>query len=89
MEKDASLLVEETELGGRRLKGAGRYVLFGLGVAWSLFQLWATELGTLDPVRLRAVHLAFALPWLFWPIREDGDPGIGFPSWTGSWPFWE
>ena len=34
-------------------------------MAWSLFQLWATELGTLDPIRLRAVHLAFALALAF------------------------
>ncbi len=61
MDKDAALLVEESELGGRRPKGWARFLLFGLGVAWSLFQLWATELGTLDPLRLRAVHLAFAL----------------------------
>ncbi len=61
----ASLLVEESELGGRRPKGGSRYFLFGLGVIWSLFQLWAIELGTLDPMRLRAVHLAFALALAF------------------------
>ena len=65
MDKDAALLVEESELGGRRPKGWSRHLLFGLGVAWSLFQLWATELGTLDPLRLRAVHLAFALALAF------------------------
>ncbi|GLV49027.1 C4-dicarboxylate ABC transporter [Thermus sp. LT1-2-5] len=62
---DANLLVEESELGGRRPKGSGRFLLLGLGVAWSLFQLWATEVGTLDPLRLRAVHLAFALALAF------------------------
>ncbi|BDG28656.1 TRAP transporter permease [Thermus thermophilus] len=65
MDKDAALLVEESELGGRRPKGWARFLLFGLGVAWSLFQLWATEAGTLDPIRLRAVHLAFALALAF------------------------
>ncbi|WP_135256214.1 TRAP transporter permease [Thermus caldilimi] len=84
MEKDASLLVEETELGGRRLKGAGRYVLFGLGVAWSLFQLWATELGTLDPMRLRAVHLAFALALAFlaYPGRRGPRERIPLLDWS-------
>lgn len=83
MEKDASLLVEETELGGRRPKGAGRYVLFGLGVAWSLFQLWATELGTLDPMRLRAVHLAFALALAFlaYPGRRGPRERIPLLDW--------
>ncbi|RTI48697.1 C4-dicarboxylate ABC transporter [Thermus scotoductus] len=83
MEKDASLLVEETELGGRKPKGASRYLLFGLGVVWSLFQLWATELGTLDPVRLRAVHLAFALALAFlaYPGRRGPRDRIPFLDW--------
>ncbi|RTI14175.1 TRAP transporter permease [Thermus scotoductus] len=83
MEKDASLLMEETELGGRKPKGASRYLLFGLGVVWSLFQLWATELGTLDPVRLRAVHLAFALALAFlaYPGRRGPRDRIPFLDW--------
>jgi TRAP-type uncharacterized transport system fused permease subunit len=79
MEKDASLLLEESELGGRRPKGWARHVLFALAVAWSLFQLWATEVGTLDPIRLRAIHLASPWPWPFWPTQEGGAPGTGFP----------
>ncbi len=63
--KDPFALVEETELGGRRPKGLSRYALFLLAVVWSLFQLWATQAGTLDPIRLRAVHLAFALALAF------------------------
>ncbi|WP_105317575.1 TRAP transporter permease [Thermus tenuipuniceus] len=83
MEKDASLLVEESELGGRKPKGAGRYLLFGLGVIWSLFQLWATELGTLDPMRLRAVHLAFALALAFlaYPGRRGPRERIPLLDW--------
>ncbi len=83
MDKDAALLVEESELGGRRPKGWARYLLFGLGVAWSLFQLWATELGTLDPLRLRAVHLAFALSLAFlaYPGRRGPREGIPLLDW--------
>ncbi|MFN4231515.1 TRAP transporter permease [Thermus sp.] len=83
MEKDASLLVEETELGGRRPKGAARYLVFGLGLVWSLFQLWATELGTLDPMRLRAVHLAFALALAFlaYPGRRGPRDRIPLLDW--------
>ncbi|WP_298630174.1 TRAP transporter permease [uncultured Thermus sp.] len=80
----ASLLVEESELGGRRPKGGSRYLLFGLGVIWSLFQLWATELGTLDPIRLRAVHLAFALALAFlaYPGRRGPRDRIPLLDWV-------
>ncbi|WP_243026728.1 TRAP transporter permease [Thermus albus] len=81
---NASLLVEESELGGRRPKGGSRYLLFGLGVIWSLFQLWATELGTLDPMRLRAVHLAFALALAFlaYPGRRGPRDRIPLLDWV-------
>ncbi|GAA6744753.1 TRAP transporter permease [Thermus brockianus] len=81
---DANLLVEESELGGRRPKGASRLLLLGLGVAWSLFQLWATEVGTLDPMRLRAVHLAFALALAFlaYPGRRGPKERIPLLDWA-------
>ncbi|WP_114313458.1 TRAP transporter permease [Thermus caldifontis] len=84
MDKDVSLLVEETEQGGRRPKGVARYLVFGLGVVWSLFQLWATEVGTLDPLRLRAVHLAFALALAFlaYPGRRGPRDRIPFLDWA-------
>ncbi|MGC8904404.1 TRAP transporter permease [Thermus sp.] len=83
MDKDAALLVEESELGGRRPKGWPRFLLFGLGVAWSLFQLWATEMGTLDPIRLRAVHLAFALALAFlaYPARRGPRERVPLLDW--------
>ncbi|MCS6867358.1 MAG: TRAP transporter permease [Thermus sp.] len=84
MEKDASLLLEESELGGRKPTGLSRYLLFGLGVVWSLFQLWATELGTLDPLRLRAVHLAFALALAFlaYPGRRGPRERVPLLDWA-------
>jgi len=84
MDKDAALRVEESELGGRRPKGWARYFLFGLGVAWSLFQLWATEAGTLDPIRQRAVHLAFALALAFlaYPGRRGPKDRVPLLDWA-------
>ncbi len=84
MERNASLLVEESELGGRKPKGLSRHLLFLLGVVWSLFQLWATELGTLDPMRLRAVHLAFALALAFlaYPGRRGPKDRIPLLDWA-------
>ncbi|AFV75900.1 TRAP transporter, 4TM/12TM fusion protein [Thermus oshimai JL-2] len=79
------LAVEESELGGRRPKSPwARGALFGLGVLWSLFQLWATELGTLDPLRLRAVHLAFALALAFlaYPGRRGPKDRIPLLDWA-------
>ncbi|KGQ20987.2 TRAP transporter permease [Thermus filiformis] len=75
MEKDVFAIAEESELGGRRPRGRARYLLFGLAVAWSLFQLWATYAGTLDPFRLRAIHLGFALALAFlaYPGRGPRD----------------
>jgi TRAP transporter 4TM/12TM fusion protein len=84
MEKDASLLLEESELGGRRPKGWARRVLFALAVAWSLFQLWATEVGTLDPIRLRAIHLGFALALAFlaYPGRRGPRDRVPLGDWV-------
>jgi TRAP transporter 4TM/12TM fusion protein len=84
MEKDASLLLEESELGGRRPKGWARHVLFALAVAWSLFQLWATEVGTLDPIRLRAIHLGFALALAFlaYPGRRGPRDRVPLGDWV-------
>ncbi|MGQ9753569.1 MAG: TRAP transporter permease [Thermaceae bacterium] len=59
------LLIEESELGGRRPKGFARWLLGGIAISWSIFQIFVTYLGTLDPFRLRALHLAFALALAF------------------------
>ncbi|BAW00586.1 TRAP transporter, 4TM/12TM fusion protein [Thermus thermophilus] len=84
MAQDASLLVEESELGGRKPRGLARYLLVALGVAWSLFQLWATEVGTLDPLRLRAVHLAFALALAFlaYPGKRGPKDRVPLSDWV-------
>jgi TRAP transporter 4TM/12TM fusion protein len=56
----------EAESGGRKpgsvFLRAGIYVV---AVAWSAFQLWAIWAGTLNPQRLGAIHLAFALALIF------------------------
>ncbi|TBH21757.1 TRAP transporter permease [Thermus thermamylovorans] len=83
--KNVSLLVEESELGGRKPRGlAARYLLFALGVAWSLFQLWATYTAQLDPIRLRAIHLAFALALAFlaYPGRRGPKDRVPLLDWA-------
>src|SRR5690606_1949695 len=42
-----------------------RWLIVALCVAWSLFQLWAVWAGTLNPQRMGAIHLAFAMAIVF------------------------
>ncbi len=57
--------VQEAELGGRRPTGWSRWVILALAVGWSLFQVWATWVGSLDALFFRAAHLAFAFALVF------------------------
>ncbi|MCS7195556.1 MAG: TRAP transporter permease [Meiothermus sp.] len=61
----AQQMVEEVELGGRRPTGVARWIILGLAVGWSLFQVWATWVGSLDALFFRAAHLAFAFALVF------------------------
>jgi len=61
----AQRLVEETELGGRKPTNWSRWVVLGLAVGWSVFQVWATWVGSLDALFFRATHLAFAFALVF------------------------
>lgn len=63
---DRAQEILEVEVGGRRPTSAVlRWLIFAVGVSWSLFQLWAVWAGTLNPQRLGAIHLAFALALIF------------------------
>jgi TRAP transporter 4TM/12TM fusion protein len=61
-------LVAEADTGGRKLAGFAGKLVFGVAIAWSLFQLWyasplpfALGFGVLNDTEARSVHLAFAL----------------------------
>ena len=58
-------LVEEAELGGRKPTDWSRWLILGLAVGWSVFQVWATWIGSLDQLFFRAAHLAFAFALVF------------------------
>ncbi len=64
-EAKAQELVEETELGGRKPSDWSRWLILGLAVGWSVFQVWATWIGSLDALFFRAAHLAFAFALVF------------------------
>ncbi|BDP41393.1 hypothetical protein DAETH_13620 [Deinococcus aetherius] len=81
-ERRAIEMVEAAETGGRKLFGGQRWLVTALAVAWCLFQMYAAQVGTLDPIVLRATHLAFAfaLGYLVFPFRKTpGKPQVGVP----------
>lgn len=70
--KKAERLVAEAETGGRTPQGIVKWLIFGLAIAWSLFQLAIASFWVLDATRSRAIHLAFAivLTFLVFPFNK-------------------
>lgn len=81
-ERRALEMVEAAETGGRKLFGGQRLLVTLLAIAWCLFQMYAAQVGTLDTLTLRAIHLgfAFALAYLVFPFRKTrGEAQVGVP----------
>lgn len=72
-EQKAIEIMEEVEFGGRKPQNWTRWLIFGLALAWSSFQVYATWVGVLDPLTFRAIHLAFAfaLVFLVFPFNKN------------------
>ena len=75
-------LVADTDGGGRQPRGWVARLIFGLALAWALFQYWyasplpfALGIGILNDTEARAIHLAFAmgLAFMAWPAFK-GSP---------------
>ena len=65
---DLQELVAEADTGGRKPTGITGRLIFGIAVAWSLFQLWYASplpfmlgFGVFNDTEARAFHLGFAL----------------------------
>jgi len=65
---DAQDLVAQVDVGARHPSGFAGKVLFGVPVAWSLFQLWYASplpfllgFGVFNNTEARSIHLAFAI----------------------------
>ncbi len=71
-EIDAEQLMVESEYGGRNPADWQKRLIFGVAVAWSIFQLYASWLGKIDAMVLRSVHLAFAfaIAFLAYPSKN-------------------
>ncbi len=69
---DAEQLMMEVEYGGRNPIAWQKTMIFVVAVAWSIFQLYASWLGKIDAMTLRAIHLAFAfaISFLAYPSKN-------------------
>jgi TRAP transporter 4TM/12TM fusion protein len=84
-------LVAEVDTGGRKPVGVTAKVIFGVALAWALFQTWyasplpfALRFGVLNDTEARAIHLAFALflAFLAWPAgRRSPRDRIPWQDW--------
>lgn len=63
---EAQRIADEAEGGTRHLeKGFGRYLIPGLAIVWSIFQLLISSVILLNSTITRAVHLAFGITLVF------------------------
>ncbi len=78
----AQKLADEEAGIGRRVKGPLRFLIPGIAVVWSLFQLSIASWLILDTIFIRAIHLAFALTIVFlnYPFFKERHFGLGFLS---------
>jgi TRAP transporter 4TM/12TM fusion protein len=65
---DIQALVAQSDSGARSPKGLPGHLLWGVALAWALFQLWYAsplpfmlDFGAINDSKARAIHLAFAL----------------------------
>ena len=81
-------LVADTDTGGRKPSGWVAKLIFGLALAWALFQYWYASplpfvlgFGILNDTEARAIHLAFSmgLAFMAWPAFK-GSPRRYVPA---------
>ncbi|MEE4113455.1 MAG: TRAP transporter permease [Desulfobacteraceae bacterium] len=87
----AKRMAEEEEGIGRRPKGATRYIVPTVAVAWSLFQLSIASFWVLDSTYTRAIHLGFAMFIVFlnYPTLKKARFGLNFLSATSRIPVFD
>ncbi|MBB6017520.1 TRAP transporter 4TM/12TM fusion protein [Deinococcus radiopugnans ATCC 19172] len=81
-ERRALEMVEAAETGGRKLWGWQKTLVTVIAVAWCIYQMYAAQVGNIDTLTLRAIHLAFAfsLAYLVFPFRKSpGKPQTRVP----------
>jgi TRAP transporter 4TM/12TM fusion protein len=78
----AAAMVEEAETGGRHLRGWGRWLVAGVAIAWSLFQLSLPAFLRLNSDYVRAIHLVFAIVLVYLSF-----PALKKHRLKGPWSF--
>jgi len=77
--------VIDAETGGRHPAGLAKWIVITLCLGWSLFQLSVAGVVTLDALRLRVVHLTFAIviAFLVFPAtKKSSHTGIPWYDWA-------
>ncbi|MGM0418661.1 MAG: TRAP transporter permease [Thermodesulfobacteriota bacterium] len=84
----AQKLARAEEGMGRTPTGVGKYLIFILGLSWSLFQLSIASWLILDSIFIRAIHLGFAMAIVFlsFPMFRRPVLGLKFLSRTDKIP---
>ncbi|OQY12545.1 MAG: C4-dicarboxylate ABC transporter, partial [Desulfobacteraceae bacterium 4572_19] len=87
----AKRLAEEEEGISRKPEGFTKYIIPGVAVCWSLFQLSIASWLILDSTFIRAIHLAFALliVYLNFPVFKKTRFGLKFLSIKDRIPVWD
>ncbi|WP_431308149.1 TRAP transporter permease [Deinococcus arenicola] len=81
-ERRALEMMEAAETGGRKLFSWQKTLVTVIAVAWCVFQMYAAQVGNIDTLTLRAIHLAFAftLTYLVFPFsKSPGKPQTRVP----------
>src|SRR5512143_355110 len=74
-EIDKILKKVDKEAAQRSLTGTGRWVVYLIGVSWSIFQVYTAAFGLFPAQLQRSIHLAYAfvLTYLLFPARSGGE----------------
>jgi len=83
-EIEAILKKVDREANVRPLTGISRWIVYAIGVGWSVFQVYTAAFGLLPAQLQRSIHLAFAfaLAYLLFPFRSSKASGqLKWYSW--------
>lgn len=75
----------DKEASARKLTGIPHWIVWGIAVSWSLFQLYTAAFGLFPAQLQRSVHLAFAftLTYILFPARSsDGSDRLSWHNWA-------
>ncbi len=73
----------DKEATARKLTGWPRWIVYVIGVGWSVFQVWTAAFGLLPAQLQRSIALSFALALVFllYPARVSGDQRLRWHHW--------